>query len=239
LLCTAPFFGVFAAAGCKDKDEPNCANPTAPACVVAAPLDGASPNSEIPTTECIAASLRAIITIESQAAALGVSMATDQNVKAVATQMASDFAADKTNLDAVEARNSFLETPCSVTDTVSGRLTASLQQLMGASGAGFDQAFVSTQVDALTEAKRSINEDLIGWVNSGDLKTSLRFDRQRALDGAPAVTATDFLSDAAALGIVPDLKQLQELLGMGQMPPAPDGGSDAPSSGTGDAGAGG
>jgi hypothetical protein len=185
-------------------------------------------DSAIPTTECIAASLRAIITIESQAAALGVSMATDPAIKMAATQMAANFAADKTDLDNDEAQNSFKEIPCWAYDTVSGQLNASLQQLMAASGSGFDQAFLTTQIAALTEAKRSINEDLIGWSNSGALKTSLRFDRQRALDGAPAVTAKDFVSDAAALGIVPDLKALQLLMSMPM--PIPEGGSDAPSS---------
>ena len=127
-------------------------------------------------------------------------------------QMAANFAADKTNLDGVESRNSFREIACAATDTINAALSMKVAALQVASGPGFDQLFLANQVAALTEAKRSINEDLIGWSNSGDLKTSIRFIRQRAPDGTPAVTASDFMNSAPALGIVPDLKTLTALV---------------------------
>lgn len=214
------------AAGCKAKDGGtapiSCANPTALTCQ-AGSADGGTSAVAIPTTECIAATLRKIVDLETQAANLGVSNAVDPGVKAAAGQMAANRAADKTNLDAVESRNSLKEIPCAATDTVATVLSMKVAALQAAAGVVFDQVFLTNQVAALTEAKRSINEDLIGWSNSGDLKTTIRFIRQRAIDGTPAVTAADFTSSAPAVGIVPDLKALTALLaGTGAKP---DGGA--------------
>src|SRR6266478_3453949 len=214
-----PAIGWLAISGCKGTDngpsnvaKSACANPAALACQ-APSTDAGAPAVVIPTTECIAATLRKIVVIESQAAALGVSMAVDPKVKAAAMQMTDNFDADRTNLDGVESRNSLKEVGCAATDIASAALSMKLASLQTAAGVGFDQTFLTNQVAALTEAKRSINEDLIGWSNSGDLKTTLRFIRQRAIDGTPAVTVADFMNNAPALGIVPDLKALQALQG--------------------------
>ncbi len=218
--------GLLMAAGCKGKDSgtnpTSCANPAPLTCQTGS-VDAAAPAVVIPTTECIAATLRKIVDLETQAAALGVSGAVDPKLQAAAMQMATNFAADKTNLDGVESRNSLKEVACGATDTVNAALSMKLAALQAAAGPGFDQTFLTNQVAALTEAKRSINEDLIGWSNSGDLKTTIRFIRQRAPEGTPAVTAADFMSSAPALGIVPDLKALTALLaGPGG---TPDGGA--------------
>ncbi len=177
--------------------------------------------------------MRVIIGTELQAAMLGQTMATSPSVQGVVAQMASDFAADKANLDAVEAKDSLTEAPCAESEKENAALGMYLTQLQSNGANGFDQAFVTTQVAALTEATRAINEDLIGWSNSGDLKTSLRFYRQRALDGAPAVSASDFMSDAAASGLVPDLKALQALL-QGGTADASSGDAGSPDASVGD-----
>jgi Domain of unknown function (DUF4142) len=218
--------GLLLAVGCKSKDSgtttATCANPAPLTCQTGS-VDAGAPVVAIPTTECIAATLRKIVDLETQAAALGVSSAVDPKVQAVAMQMAANFAADKSNLDGVESRNSLKEVACAATDTVNVALSMDLAALQAAAGPGFDHTFLTSQVAALTEAKRSINEDLIGWSNSGDLKTTIRFIRQRSPDGTPAVTAADFMSSAPALGIVPDLKALMGLLaGPGA---TPDGGA--------------
>ena len=217
--------GLLMVAGCKSKDNgttpATCADPPPLTCQTGS-VDAGSPAVAIPTTECIAATLRKIVDLETQAAALGMSNAVDPKVQAAAIQMATNFTADKTNLDCVESRNSLKEIACAATDTVSAALNMKLAALQAEAGPGFDQTFLANQVAALTEAKRSINEDLIGWSNSGDLKTTIRFIRQRAPDGTPAVTAADFMSGTPALGIVPDLKALTALLaGPGA---TPDGG---------------
>jgi hypothetical protein len=237
-LCLAPTMVVLAASGCKNDGStsaaPQCSDPAPASC---APPNDASVDSPIPTTECIATTMRTIIGTEIQAAALGQTMATSPGLKAAVAQMASDFAADKDNLDAVEAKDSLMESPCPESEKESAALGMYLTQLQASGAAGFDQAFVTTQVAALTEATRAINEDLIGWSNSGDLKTSLRFYRQRALDGAPAVSAKDFLGDAAALGVVPDLQALQALL-QGSMPDASAGDASPGDATAGDSSAG-
>ena len=207
--------GLLMATGCRSKDSATtpaaCASPAPLTCQTAS-VDAGAPVVAVPTTECIAATLRRIVDLETQAAALGVSNAVDPMVKAAAVQMAANFAADKTNLDGVESRNSLKESACAATEAVGAALSMKLAALQAAAGLGFDQTFLANQVAALTAAKRSINEDLIGWSNSGDLKTTIRFIRQRAPDGTPAVTAADFTTDAPALGIVPDLKALTALL---------------------------
>src|SRR5262249_3394911 len=130
--------------------------------------------------------------------------------KAVADRMASDFTADRANLTAIEAQLAITEKPCPESDKVTEVLNAHAAELDGLSGAAFDDAFVRTQVAALTDLQRIINFDLIGCAANGHLKTSLRFQRWRTVDGGPIVSPEAGAGDT--LGVVADLAALTAIL---------------------------
>jgi predicted outer membrane protein len=209
-LATAAALGaaLLAAAGCKNDPTPACVSPGGAACVL---LEGGAQASFVPCVqdECSIATLRAIVTVELQATALGKSGAANPRVSAAVAQMAADFAGDESALDALEAQLAIAEAPCAETQTLSDDLASDLAPLQSAIGAAFDEAFVASQQAALTEVKQSINLDLIGCAANGNLKTFLRFVRLRTLDGGTSLTAFD---GGAALGIVPDLAAIQALV---------------------------
>jgi predicted outer membrane protein len=161
--------------------------------------------------------MRAYIDVELQAATLGQTHASDPSVRAAASQMLADFTASKSDLDALEGRLAVAEAACPESQRVSADLTADLAQAQSAGPATFDAVFIQSQVAALSEIKQVVNDDLIGCAANGDLKTSLRFDRRRTVDGG----------GDAAYGVVPDLAAFDALFdgGAAQTDAALDGAS--------------
>jgi len=191
-------------------DAASCTNPGTPACV-ASDAGALADVAVVPCIldECNIAAMAAFIAIESSAAAQGQSKATDANVKAVAARMARDFAADRTNLTALETALAIQEKPCAESEKVTAALNAHLNELAGDAGPAFDQAFVRSQTAALTELQTIINFDLIGCAANGTLKTSLRFDRWRTLEGGVIVVPD--AGTGETLGVVGDLAALAAL----------------------------
>ena len=216
-------------ASCKNASDTDsgatCAAVAPPACVL---HDGGIDASFVPCLqdECSLATLDAIITIELQAATAGEANASSAEVKSVAHRMAADFTDQRTNLDALEAQLAIKEAACDESQTATTDLTADLAQTKGLAGAAFDDAFVRGQVAALTEIKQMINFDLIGCASNGNLKTAIRFDRLRSVDGGTSVTVYD---GGTELGVVPDLAALRALLNASDagapVPPTSDAGA--------------
>src|SRR5580704_894193 len=98
--------------------------------------------------QCSVATLQAIITAETAAATAGAK-ATDPNVAALANQIASDFAADQTNLTALETSQVIMSQPCSETTTVGATLQTDLAPISSATGAALNGAFVQSEITAL------------------------------------------------------------------------------------------
>ena len=150
---------------------------------------------------CSLATVRAMNTIELQAARLGEAQATDPRVRTTAGAMARDFEEDQANLDALEAQLAVAEQPCAESRKVAAELGSAE---VAAVGTAFDHTFVTSQLAALSEMKRVINLDLIGCAANGNLKATLRFERLRT---------SRWRGAAAAAGMVPDLAALRALLG--------------------------
>ena len=216
-------------AGCKNASDTDtaslCAAVAPPACVL---HDGGIDASFVPCIqdECSLATLNAIITIELQAATEGEANASSPPVKSAAHRMVADFTAQQSNLVALEAQLAIKEAVCDESQRATTDLTADLTQTKGLAGPAFDDAFVRAQVAALTEIKQMINFDLIGCASNGNLKTAIRFDRLRSLDGGTSVTVYD---GGTELGVVPDLAALRALLTAGDggapLPPTSDAGA--------------
>jgi hypothetical protein len=200
-LCGGSAIGLVAAAGCESKNPtttndagaqpesgPGCMAGTV-MCVVedAAPqIDGTKP---IPVQDCMAASARAILTIEQQVGMLGQMSASDPTVKAVAKQMTDDFTAALAELDARSPGLGINKmADCSDKEFATGLVQPALTQLQALTGPAFDQQFVSLEGAALQQVLDFYNSELIANANSGTFKTILRNERWRfAADGGVAV----------------------------------------------------
>lgn len=142
--------------------------------------------------DCSLATLRAMVTVELQAALRGRQSATEHAVRDVADRLVSELREDRTDLDSLESQLAMPERSC----PESRRAAADLQALSptrGPPGTPLDRAFVASQITALTEMKRIVSDELLGCAANGNLKTTLRFERSRR--GGDA----GILADLAAL----------------------------------------
>jgi hypothetical protein len=245
------------ASGCKgDNENLKPCLATYPACTVSDAGPPADGPPLIPFAECVAAAAREILTTELKIAMLGQKSA-DPNVKAAADLMAADFTAALADLDAVEARQTIVEVmDCDEKKQAVALVEPTLMTLQNLTGPAFDQQFASVAGMALADVLTFYNFKLIGNVNSGDFKTSLRFERLRSVDsGAPVAkfpSGTTSCPPPTCLGIAAERAALNALAGGGGAPDSgsgseagsgsdggtgPDGGSSSGSDGATDGGA--
>lgn len=225
----APALVIVGAGGCTknplERSAAVCKVPTS--CLV---LDAAPPQIDstkpIPVQDCIAAAARTVLNIEQQVGMLGQTSATDPTVKAVATQMAEDFAVALANLDEVSPGLGINPAfDCSDREQAAGLVQPALMQLQALHGAAFDAQFLTLEAAALQQVLDFYNEELIGNANSGVFKTTLQYERWRITGDAGVPVVKLFAPDASCpspavapsdvtqtcLGVVPEMLTVQAL----------------------------